>query len=287
MHDNQEQADFWNSASGQKWVRFEEELNIVFDTVNQELIRRARPKPGEHVLDIGCGTGSTSRAFARQIAPTGSITAIDISAQMLKHAETRSAETPVKFQYYLLDAQQDAIPAAAPFDIATSRFGVMFFADPILAFKNIRRHLSKDGRLVFAAWAPLLGNPWFAIPRDAAISRLGPPESEEPNAPGPFGLQDICYTIEVLKQAGFTDVVGQTVDLTLTYPGPLQEVAGLASNIGPAARTLRQYHGNKEDVDAIWRIVLEGFRAFEKPSGIEIPARLNFFEATDLRRQSE
>jgi SAM-dependent methyltransferase len=281
MQDNKIQANYWSSTPGLKWIKFEEELDVVFDQVNQELIRRANPQSGEHVLDIGCGTGATSRAFSQHLAPDGSVTALDISEPLLKHAESRSAGSAVDSRYCFLDAQQDVIPGA-PFDIVTSRFGIMFFSDPVSAFVNIRRHLTKNGRLIVAAWAPMKGNPWFEVPRNAAVAQLGPPDPSYPNAPGPLGFQNLEYVVDILKQAGFQDVVGETAEVTLRYPGPLREVAALASNIGPAARILKKYAGSNADIEAIRRTVMEEFRVFKSPTCIEIPAQLNFFVSSNI-----
>jgi SAM-dependent methyltransferase len=280
MQDNKAQTDYWSSVPGLKWIKFEDELDVVFDSVNQELIRRAGPIPGDRLLDIGCGTGATTRAFSQHIAPSGSITALDISAPLLKQAESRRTESDVESLYCLLDAQDEVIPGA-PFDIVTSRFGCMFFSDPIAAFTNVRRHLKSNGRIVLAAWAPMKGNPWFEVPEGAAVTRLGPSDPTVPNAPGPLGFQDRDYVVEILLKAGFKDIFGTVVDLVLNHPGPLRDVAALASNIGPAARILKKYGGDESDIEVIHQSVLEKFEIFDTSNGVRIPARLNFFEATN------
>ncbi len=280
MRDNKEQADYWSSASGLKWITFEQELDTVFERVNLELIRRARPTAGERVLDIGCGTGATTRAFARYLEPDGAITALDISEPLLTQAKARAGELTVNSSFHLLDAQQDSIPGT-PFDLVTSRFGVMFFADPISAFANVRRHMRESARLVVVAWASMSENPWFDAPNNAAVERLGPADPMEKNAPGPLGFQDIDHVVGILKSAGFSDVTGEVANVTLVYPGALQNIASLASNIGPAARILKKYHGTRKDVETIQEAVLQKFRKFENSQGVDIPARLNFFEATN------
>ncbi|MGI9368783.1 MAG: class I SAM-dependent methyltransferase [Ruegeria sp.] len=280
MSDNKEQADYWSSASGLKWITFEQELDTVFERVNLELIRRARPTAGERVLDIGCGTGATTRAFARHLEPDGAITALDISEPLLEHARARADGLTTKPSFLLLDAQQDSIPGA-PFDIVTSRFGVMFFADPISAFANVRRHMRAGGRMVVAAWAPMSENPWFDVPNNAAVDRLGPADPTVANAPGPLGFQDIDHVVGMLKRAGFSDATGEAANVTLVYLDDLRKVVALASNIGPAARILKKYHGTRMDVEAILEAVLQKFRKFENPQSVDIPARLNFFEATN------
>ncbi len=278
MQDNQTQADYWSSKSGLKWIEFESELDVVFRAVDQTLVEWSKPSPGECVLDIGCGTGATTRAFSSLIAPGGTICGVDISVPLIEQARQRAKETTVEAQFLLADAQTDRFPAA-PFDLVISRFGSMFFADPIAAFVNIRGQIKPGGRLVLAAWAPAKGNPWFEVPKDGAVERLGPLEKSDPNAPGPLGFQNAGHVVEILEEAGFQDVNGETISVDLTHPGPLDRVAALASNIGPAARILKKYAGSAEDVEAISDYVLENFRLFEDSGGIRIPANLNFFAA--------
>jgi SAM-dependent methyltransferase len=278
MSGNQNQADYWSSESGLKWIWFEKELDLVFNAVDEALIRKSLPQTGESVLDIGCGTGATTRTFSKYISPGGQSRAVDISPPMIDQAKAHIHEHSVKPTYHLADVQSDPIPGA-PFDLVISRFGAMFFADPIAAFANVREHMKSDGRMVLAAWAKAQGNPWFEAPKDGAVNRMGPMDHSDPNAPGPLGFQNIEHVVGVLRQSGFVDVSGEITDVILAHPGPLERVAALASNIGPAARILKQYNGTKADVEAIKNYVFEKFQGFETEVGVRIPARLNFFFA--------
>lgn len=279
MQRNDSQAEFWNSKSGQKWVSFEHELNSLFEGVNQELIRRACPKPNDNLLDIGCGTGATSRAMSPHLTPGGKVTALDISAPLLEQAKSRTHEAAVEMRYHLLDAQVDDIPGA-PFDLVVSRFGVMFFADPVAAFANIHSHMAVGGRLIVVAWASMADNPWFKIPRDAAVARLGEPDPASPNAPGPMGFQNMDHVVEIFKSAGFANATGEACKVMLSHPGPAHKAAALAANLGPAARILKKYDGSSDDLAAIQGQILEQLQYLETTEGLNIPATLNIFEAS-------
>lgn len=278
MTGNKSQADYWSSSSGQKWISFEEELDTVFEVVNEFLIDRAKPLAGERIVDIGCGTGATTRAFAELVGSDGFLSAIDISQPLLDHARSREAEIKTKTEYRLIDAQSGSLDSA-PFDAAISRFGVMFFADPVAALANIRTWLKPSGRLVVAAWAAMDGNPWFECPRDGAVAQLGPPDPSDPNGPGPLGFQNIEHVADALGRAGFTNIEAECVTATFRHPGPIEKVAALAANIGPAARIIKKYGGGPADIDAIGAHVMRSFRQFDTPEGLRIPARLNFFTA--------
>ncbi|WP_417728976.1 class I SAM-dependent methyltransferase [Roseovarius sp.] len=280
MRNNQAQADYWNSESGLNWIAFENELDLVLDAVDKALIDWSCPQPGERVLDIGCGTSATTRAFSTIVAPNGAISALDISAPLLDHARAHQAEVDVDIVYHLVDAQRGRIPGA-PFGLVISRFGSMFFSDPVAAFANIRQHMLPGGRMVLTAWAKVMGNPWFEAPRDAAVQRLGPLDASDPNAPGPLGFQNVDHVAATLKEAGFQSVVGETIRVYLEHPGPVERVAALASNIGPAVRILKKYNGSGDDVVDITRHVTSDFRNFVDENGVRIPANLNFFSASN------
>ena len=145
---NAEQIDYWNGPGGQHWVDRQQRQDTVLAPVSDVLIARAGVKAGERIVDVGCGCGGTSFAFAAKTGPGGHVLGIDISAPMLARArELTPSNAPVKF--VLADATVHPFEPAS-FDLLASRFGVMFFAEPALSFANMRKALRPGGRIALA-----------------------------------------------------------------------------------------------------------------------------------------
>jgi SAM-dependent methyltransferase len=276
---NADQIDYWNSENGRKWVRHQEALDCICSKVRDRLLERAAPQVSERVVDIGCGAGETSLAVARLAGPEGRVLGVDVSEPLLALAERRAQEAGLRnLRFRLADAQSHDLSAEAA-ELAISRFGVMFFSDPAAAFANIRRGLKPGGRIVFACWASLEGNPWFSIPRQAAIERLGQPAPSDPDAPGPMAFRDKDRVVEILSRAGYGKIEAETESLPLPFFRSLEETAALVSSLGPAARIMRELGGGDEDAAAIAETVKTAFRPFAEANGGAVPSTINFFSA--------
>ncbi|WP_030770867.1 class I SAM-dependent methyltransferase [Streptomyces sp. NRRL F-2664] len=201
---NAEQAQAWDGREGAYWAEHADRFDRAVRPYLPHFLAAADVSPADRVLDIGCGTGETTRAAARR-ASAGRALGVDLSAAMLDVARARAvAEGVLNAAFLQADAQVHAFPAAA-FDVAVSRTGTMFFADPVAAFRNIGAALRPGGRLVQLVWQEPAGNAWFlAFTRALAAGRpmAGPP----PGAPGPFSLADPARVRTVLGEAGFADV---------------------------------------------------------------------------------
>ena len=185
---NPDQAEYWNSAPAEKWVSHQADFDQRLGPLGSALIGRAAVRRGERVIDIGCGTGATTMELAELVGPEGSVLALDLSQPMLALARRRSAERGLGNVCFLCaDAQSHRFEAAAH-DLLISRFGVMFFSDPVAAFANLRTALRSGGRLGFVCWAALERNPWFALPLAVGERMLGPAEPHPPRAPRPQAL---------------------------------------------------------------------------------------------------
>jgi len=240
-HDqNADQIAYWNGPGGQRWADRQQAQDIVLAPVADVVIDRAKAKSGERIVDVGCGAGATSIAFAQQVGPTGHVMGIDISAPMLARArQVAPPELPVEF--VLADATvYPFVPAG--FDLLVSRFGVMFFAEPALSFANLHRALKPSGRLVFACWREPRDNPFFMAPLQAVyqhVPKLPPPG---PDDPGPFAFASEARVQRILGDAGFSGIAMEPVDLSLDVAigRGLEAAVQGAREIGPAARALAE-----------------------------------------------
>src|SRR5713226_2335853 len=143
---NQEQIRYWNEESGPRWVKQQKRLDVQLDLLGLAAMHRAEVKPGERVLDVGCGCGQTSLELAERVGPSGSVLGIDISQPMLARARERQNERGItNLEFVHADAQTYQCERER-FDLIFSRFGVMFFADPVAAFANLGKMLRPDGQ---------------------------------------------------------------------------------------------------------------------------------------------
>src|SRR5581483_11483592 len=184
---NREQAEYWNGHEAAHWVAHEERYEAMLAPFSRRLVAAAGISPWDRMLDIGCGCGATTRSAGHR-AVDGEVVGVDLSRQLLDRAEERAREeglAHVRFEQ--ADVQVHRF-ADGWFDVAVSRFGVMFFADPVAAFANVVRALRPGGRLAFACWAEPLANEWIVVPGAAAVEHVSVAADGDPEAPGPFSL---------------------------------------------------------------------------------------------------
>ena len=201
---NVEQAAAWDGEEGDRWTEHEERYDATVRRHGLRLRDAARISADDHVLDIGCGCGELTRVAARLTA-SGMALGVDLSARMIARARERSrAEGLTSARFEQADAQVYPFEGQA-FDLAISRFGAMFFGDPVAAFRNIGRALRPDGRVALLSWRELGKNEWLlAIRRALAMGRTlpGPPLG----VPGPFGLAEAAAVQRILADAGFAGI---------------------------------------------------------------------------------
>jgi SAM-dependent methyltransferase len=207
---NVEMASAWDGEEGARWAEHAEHYEATGDRQWQALVHTGVIAPAGAVLDIGCGTGKSTRDAAR-LVPSGSALGVDLSARMLERARERAAaEGVTNVDFLQADAQVHAFELAS-FDTAISVFGAMFFADPVAAFANVARALRPGGGLGVLAWRELGRNDWVTALRSALAMGRELPEPPA-GAPGPFQMVDADFVRRVLGEAGFAAVELESVD---------------------------------------------------------------------------
>lgn len=265
------QAAYWAGAGGESWLKGVARTEAALAPLGDRAIAAAAVKPGERVIDIGCGAGPTTLALARAVAPGGRVLGCDLSSVLTDEAWRRALAAGVSnVRFAAGDASTYAFePAAA--DLLFSRFGVMFFGDPAAAFRHLRGALRPRGRLVFLVWRPFKENGWAFVPFAAAGPLLPQMPRPAPDEPGPFSFGDPARPRALLERAGFADIAIDPIDATVALSrGGLDEAVESAMELGPLRRLLADV---TEDVRA--RAVDAVRTALAKhltPQGISLPA---------------
>lgn len=232
---NATQIEFWNGEAAEAWVRHEADLDRLLAPLSERALERAAVRPGERVLDVGCGAGATSLAL---VARGARVTGIDISAPMLARARERASAAGADAGFVLADATHHRFDPEH--DLLFSRFGVMFFADPIAAFRNLRGGLRDTGRACFLCWRALRENPWIGAPLGAVLAHLPSQPPADPRAPGGFAFADPDYLNGILNSAGFREVRIESLDAELTLGADLESAYTLFSRISPLRALLAE-----------------------------------------------
>ena len=201
---NIKQKQFWSGAGGDVWVDKQREMDIMLNPLGERVIQGLDLKEETKILDIGCGCGATTLEIAK-IVNQGEVIGVDISEPMLERAtQTASDMALTNISYQVKDVQVDEMPNKY-FDIAFSRFGVMFFEDPFKAFNNINHSLKDNGQLSFVCWQHASLNPWQSLSIQVIKEFLDLP-APPPKSPGPFAFEDKSYIEEILNASGFRDI---------------------------------------------------------------------------------
>lgn len=242
MNDNSEQIKYWNGQAGETWVQVQQVIDQNLAPLSELAIAAADPRPGERVIDVGCGCGTTSLALAARGA---AVWGIDISGPMLAHARTRVTD-PVNVAFSRTDAAtQNYTP---DHHLVFSRFGVMFFSDPLSAFTNLRTALTDNGRMVFICWQKPGNNPWMSVAGAAIQPFLPPPTTPpDPRAPGPFAFADKDYLSSIMTGAGFSDLQIDSVTADIYLGRTVDDAMESQSRIGPLSRALGELGGEARE----------------------------------------
>lgn len=231
---NADMREFWNGEGGEKWLRFQETMDAQLRPFSHQVMAEAAISSGELVLDVGCGCGDTSLEMVRRVGPDGRVRGIDISAPILARVKARAMSVPEKnVAFDCGDAQVLRFEAAA-FDLVFSRFGVMFFDDPVAAFRNLRRALKSGGRLAFICWQPAEANEWIKTSLEVVSRHVPLPAPPDPEEPGPLSFGDPQRVNRILTSSGFSDVAVNSLEMPFTVGANLDQAVAFLTQMGPA-----------------------------------------------------
>ena len=270
--------DFWREEGGDEWAELIDEIEPALTPFSDRLIEQLSLDEGK-VLDIGCGGGLTSIDTANKLGKNVHVLGADISPQILAIAKQRVTDID-NVEFSICDVGKDDLGEAV-FDLIISRFGVMFFENPVAAFSNIKRSLKPGGELAVICWRTLKDNQWMGEPMKAVLEILPPkekpPEKPDPDAPGPFSLGEAERINHVLENAGFKDITLTPVDIGMPM-GSVEQALGFLTKMGPAAGLLADATDEQKAAGAeAIKAVLEKFDSAE---GVVMPSAAWLVSAT-------
>jgi SAM-dependent methyltransferase len=237
MPPKDDQAALWNGAAGQAWVDAQAVLDQVLAPFEAVLVEAVTANAARRVLDVGCGTGATTLAIARSLGAEGQCTGVDISAPMIAAARARAERSRLPASFVCADAQTYPF-APADFDMIVSRFGVMFFDDPVAAFANLCKAARPDAGLRLIAWRSAAENPFMTAAERAAAPLLPSLPPRETDAPGQFAFADAQRVRRILAQSGWADIDVRPIDVVCAFPQRALDL--YLTKLGPLGRILAE-----------------------------------------------
>jgi SAM-dependent methyltransferase len=280
--ENAEAIEAWDGPLYDRFVRFRDIVVKGLASHGEEALRLFPPQAGQRVLDIGCGFGDTTQDIASLVGPDGEAVGVDAAARFIETARKETAEAGVaNARFEVADVQADDL--GGPYDMAFSRMGTMFFANPVAALRNVRTALVPGGQLVMVVWRRREDNEWMYRAQtivEGIVSR--PEEYDEPTCgPGPFSMAGADTTSDILVHAGFKDIALRRCDLPILVGHDVDEAMDLVMALGPAGEILRlqgdraaHLHGEVRDA------LRQGLSEFQTPDGLRAQASTWIVSAT-------
>lgn len=280
---NSQQEVYWTEVGGVNWVKQQRQFDHMLAPFGDETLRALAPQPGERVLDIGCGTATTTLAIAGAVEPGGHAVGFDISSTMIEAARNRASDR-ANVSFVVGDAQIAPLAAdGALYDAVFSRMGVMFFADPVAAFANVGAACRAGARMAFTCWRHETLNPWIDAP--ATIIRQFTPEPvfPPPNSPGPFGFQDSDRVRGILADAGWVGVSIEPFAATVTLGEGKGVDAAVEQTLHTSVGMMLRSQVDDETFHRASRAVRDLFDQHLTPDGVQFAGNVWVVTATTPR----
>ena len=272
--ENAEAIEAWDGPLFERFVKFREIVTAGLGAHGEEALRLFPPGAGSRVLDIGCGFGDTTQRVAELAGPDGSAVGVDAAPRFIEAARQEAAEAGLgRVSFAVADVQSDAL--GGPYDMAFSRFGTMFFANPVVALRNVREALRPGARLVMVVWRRRIDNDWLYRGQTIVESIVTRPEEyDEPTCgPGPFSMADADTTSEVLVYAGYSAIELHRRDLPIVIGTDIDQAIEIIMSLGPGGEILRLAGDRAAHLhDKVRDGLRAGLAEFQTPDGITAPA---------------
>jgi SAM-dependent methyltransferase len=280
--ENEEATEAWSGVLFDRFVRYRDLIVLSLTGFGDVAMKAHPPEPGDRVLDIGCGFGDTTQQLAAIVGPEGEVVGVDVAEPFIQASIEEAKDAGVENVDFLTgDVQVMEMPGT--FDYAFSRMGVMFFANPVQALRNIRSALRPGGRLVVIVWRRKADNEWVYRTEQVVDQYLEEPEeSDEPRCgPGPFSMANADTVSEQLQIAGFENPTFTRCDLEMLIGNDLSQAVEFNMAIGPAAELIRLSGDEAEKIrPKLEREIGEVLADFQGDDGVKGPASTWIITAT-------
>jgi SAM-dependent methyltransferase len=268
--ENLEATEAWNGPLFDVWQSFQAVVVSNAKVHGDAALADHHPEPGERVLDIGCGLGDSTTQLARLVGPRGHAHGVDVAERMIASAREEAAGAGIEnVSFEVLDVQ--AASFSDRYDYAFGRFGTMFFANPVVALRNVRQALWPGGRLNMVVWRRKLDNDWLHRAETLVEQFLDRPEEyDEPTCgPGPFSMANADTVTDIVKHAGFEAIELKRQDLVIRVGETLEHAVDLVMSIGPAGEVLRLWGDRVEEIrPRVRTALLEGMADMARADGV-------------------
>jgi SAM-dependent methyltransferase len=280
--ENEEATEAWSGVLFDRFVQYRGLVVAGLQQHGQAAMRLYPPKPGDRVLDLGCGFGDATQELAGLVGPDGQVSGVDVSEPFIAASIEEAREAGVEnVDFFAGDVQ--VMDLRGPYDYAFSRMGVMFFANPVQAFRNILGALSPGGRLVAVVWRRKVDNPWVHRAEQVVDQYLDEPEeSDEPTCgPGPFSMANPDTVSEQLQIAGFENPTFTRCDLPIKIGDDLDHAVSFNMALGPAGELIRLAGDDAEELrPKLEQEIREVLRDYSGSDGVRAPASTWIVSAT-------